>query len=617
MKKRLIAVLLSVLIIGGIARQAVRTAGARTAEHHPQAAASPLPPAAYPPSLWEELGRLPGIDISQEDPETLPRDLPWQSGEQETEWADPAAVKGGLVRLCSPGPYPANFLAFGSPSPQFFHHTFRTAVEIQLLAQHPATGAPIPGTASRWAQQGDTLYFEIDPDARYSNGRPVRAADYALGLLLRAKAGNDATLQQLSRLVRRIRILGSRRLALTLRAPRPRAALAVSALLHAAEPGFYAEFGSDYARRYAQRIPPTTGGYTIGSTERGRSITLERIKNWWAKDKPFYRHTCNADQVQYLFLASEAQAWEFLKRGKLDAIQTRNIAAWRQHIVDNNNLPPDILARQAKAETPLPPYGIILNPHTLPDPSLRKGLIQAMDMEKAIGILYQGEGEQLSTFTSGYGSISPTDAPAHPYDPTAARAAFAAAGFTAPGADGILRKPDGTPLRIRLSYVPSEKTSALVAILAQSARHCGADIRAEALSWQQNAREIDDGTYHMTFWAAMPAAPLPAYREIFLHHPPNHQSPFALSDPPLTHAICAVENAATEQELAAACRAVDARIRDLAIWLPGWKENLILLAHRKRLRFPDTPACRFTPPRPYEVMDGHLYWVTPPQAATP
>jgi len=53
--------------------------------------------------------------------------------------------------------------------------------------------------------------------------------------------------------------------------------------------------------RYQWRKMPTTGAYDIKpeDVKFGRSITLTRVKNWWAKDKKYYRYRFNADRMSY------------------------------------------------------------------------------------------------------------------------------------------------------------------------------------------------------------------------------------------------------------------------------------------------------------------------------
>ena len=45
----------------------------------------------------------------------------------------------------------------------------------------------IPGLAREWAVSADgrTIYFRLDPEARYSDGEPVRARDFLVGVYLR------------------------------------------------------------------------------------------------------------------------------------------------------------------------------------------------------------------------------------------------------------------------------------------------------------------------------------------------------------------------------------------------------------------------------------------------
>ncbi len=476
--KRFLSILLPLLLLAGLAAY-VATEGQDGAPlPESQAAESPLSPAPYPADMWVQLARLSGVEWGQREEAELPADLPWQDGHEEPEIGDPRARKGGRVRLSNVGPFPANWLAFGSPTPQLFHYNLFTTVDVPLVGIHPVTRREIPGVAEAWAQEGRQLYFRLDPQARYSNGRPVRAADVALGLLLRARIG-AAEWGAFRELAESLHVYGERVIAVRLREgqARPLAAARLSLLLRPAEPGFYAEAAGDYRERYQHRIPPTTGAYTVGRVIRGRLIELIRVKDWWAMNKRFYRHRCNVDAIEHHFLTDEAQAWESFLRGRLDVMQTRNLSAWQRHLegaaaVEQGRIIPHVFT----ADYPMPPYGIALNASGLSEPSLRCGIMQALDMDRAVALMFRGEGERLETFHSGYGELSPKHTPAWRYDPAAARACFAAAGYTQAGADGILQRADGKRLSLRFSYTPSEKISTLAAVLALSAAASGLEL---------------------------------------------------------------------------------------------------------------------------------------------
>ena len=59
-----------------------------------------------------------------------------------------------------------------------------------LVAMHPVTDNFIPMMATHWSVQPDqkTIYFKLDPDARWSDGEPVTADDYVFTLeMMRSK----------------------------------------------------------------------------------------------------------------------------------------------------------------------------------------------------------------------------------------------------------------------------------------------------------------------------------------------------------------------------------------------------------------------------------------------
>lgn len=539
-------------------------------------------PAAYPADFAARLARVPEISLKLNHP--LPDNLIWQSGSEQPCIGHPDARKGGRVRVPNAGPFPAHFLRFGG-SIQFFHQNLQAATEIPLVARHPLSGELTAGVAEAWATAGNTVYFRLNPAAHYNNGRPVRAADYLLAVLLQAE-NHCAEYEALKISATSICTHGEHLLSITFHTPQP--VQTAAQLLHPAEPGFYREFDSRYRAEYAQRIPPATGPYRVNRVERGRMLELQRLPQWWGENLPLCRHRFNADFIEYHFLTSEAQVWEFFLRGKLDALQTRNIAAWQERLRSRPDLPTLVY----DAEYPLPPYGIALNTRTLSNIELRRGLIQAMDMDKAVQLIMRGEGQRLTTFSSGYGKLSPANTPQYRYDPAAARHCFTRAGYTEPGSDGILKKKDGTRLSVRLLYTPSEKINTLVNTLVQSAAICGAEIEPEPVPWQICRQQLQERSHQLVFWAVpAPDTPAPA---LFLAPDADAESaPFALDSAEMNEAL-------QQGDLAR----IDSLVYKLAIWLPGWKENRVYLVHQPRIKIPASPWC-------FDALDAHLFWVQP------
>lgn len=581
--KRALALLL--LLVAGMAWWATSSRESHTPATVAPAEVSTLAP--YPADFDVRLAQVVGLRLSRSEP--LPPGIPWQDATGHPAVGDAAARLGGCVRLSNAGPFPAHFHRFGGGEAQFFHQNLQTATEIPLVARHPLTGQPTAGVAEAWAVMGRTVHFRLNPAARYNNGRPVRAGDYLLAALLQAEQ-HCAEYEQLAATAETLCAHDDAHLSITLCSKAD--AVLAARLLMPAEPAFYAGFDSRYREQFAQRIPPATGPYRVSRVERGRSIELQRPATWWGQSLPLCRHRFNAQALEYHFLNSEAQVWEFLLRGKLDALQTRNIVAWQEHA----ETAPHLQRTVYDAEYPLPPYGIALNTRTLPQPELRRGLLHAMDMDRAVALMTRGEGERLRTFHSGYGSRTPQETPQYRYAPETARHYFAQAGYTTAGSDGILKRADGTRLSVRLTYTPHEKISALLACLIRSAADCGAEIVPEPLPWQHCQRRLQERSHQLCFWA-VPAAEVPTPALFFSPHATPEYSPFGLNSPEMNAALTAFEATGN-------LAPVDAQVYQHAIWLPGWKENRVYLAHTPRLRIPPSPWC-------FDALDSHLFWLDP------
>ena len=553
----------------------------------PQAEEQPTTTAIYPPDFDKRLSRVTGVTLQRHAP--LPATLHWQTAEEHPGIGSPDARKGGTVSLSNAGPFPAHFLRFGG-AVQFFHRNLQQATEIPLLAHHPLTQTATAGVASAWASDGTTVYFKLNPAARYNNGCQVRADDYLFALLLQAEQ-QCSEFESISACISAAASHGDSLLSVTLR--KGADLLDACRLLHAAEPGFYAAFNSRFRENYAQRIPPSTGPYQVKTVQRGRLIVLQRITNWWGEKLPLCRNRFNADALEYHFLTSEAQVWEFLLKGRLDALQTRNISAWQERLAGSDGLRTLVY----DAEYPLPPYGIAANARTLPDIHLRRGLMHSMDMDGAMAIMMRGEGRRLTTFSSGYGRLSPANTPQYRYDAESARACFTRAGYTASGGDGILRKPDGTRLCVQLLYTPHEKISNMVSYLAQSAKACGVEILPAPAPWQTCQQRLQERSHELLFWA-VPAPDKPNPKLFLDREAAPEFSPFGLESNELQDALEQFEASPTAENLAR----VDKMVYENAIWLPGWKENRVYLAHHPHLVIPPSPWC-------FDALDAHLFWV--------
>jgi len=118
--------------------------------------------------------------------EEIPSDLVWENGMNEPEIGDPLAKKGGVFRRHIPN-FPATLRPFGDNSNHAFRGELYDNIDLSLVMLHPETMKMIPGIAREWAtsKDGRTIYFRLDPTARYSDGVYVKAKDFLYSIYIR------------------------------------------------------------------------------------------------------------------------------------------------------------------------------------------------------------------------------------------------------------------------------------------------------------------------------------------------------------------------------------------------------------------------------------------------
>jgi microcin C transport system substrate-binding protein len=109
----------------------------------------------------------------------LPDDIKWLTNESDPVFASPEAKKGGTFREAILS-FPATFRLVGPDSNNSFAGVLRSN-QLSLIGMHPNTENIIPELATHWAFGKDkkTMYFKLNPEARWSDGTPVTAPDFA------------------------------------------------------------------------------------------------------------------------------------------------------------------------------------------------------------------------------------------------------------------------------------------------------------------------------------------------------------------------------------------------------------------------------------------------------
>lgn len=554
----------------------------------------------------------------------LPRDLNWQDGQQEPELGSPKACKGGTLRLALQKSFPNTLRPFGPNSNNATRRYVYDDIDLPLVRLHPLTEAVIPGTADRWAvsEDGRTVYFHLDEKAAFSDGTPLTTRDFLTALFVRTSdyAAEPFFAEYYLSNFSRIEIFGNHCLAVTLVSARPYAPF--YAAIPASCTPFYAEFAPDYATRYQWRVPPTTGGYTVdeGGVIMGRQLTMRRVKDWWAADRKFTRHSCNVDNIVYSFISEQTKARELFRLGEIDVFSARESDFWYEGL-EIEPLHKGWIQRVHFSNIwPRNCFGFHLNCSRPPfnDKNLRRGFHHALNIRMVIDTVFRGDYKRAGSYFAGFGKYTDEHITALPYSPEKAREYFAKAGYTVEGPDGILQKPDGTRLQVVVSARIDALYTNCMNVLREEAARCGLDLRLDQMDDTVFYLKVKDKQHTAALFSWGFSPPLPDASSFFLSRYalkpdgtplPGTNNITATNSPTLDRAILDCRLAATEEEAVRAHHRVQQLIAATAAWVPAWSSDYWRFAQWRWVQWPDTPECRFCPPRYYDPLDSHLYWI--------
>ena len=567
-----------------------------------------------------------GDYFSFKSPADLPADLEWEDGLDQPEIGDARAKKGGTFNYYIAN-FPPTLRPFGPEANNSFRSEIYDLVELGLVSMHPSTGKMYPELANQWATSADnrTVYFKIDPEAKYNDGVPIKARDFLIAVYLRVSDSVTAPYQKqyFREQFAQMAVYDELTLSVTLPDAKPRSLVPFYATIPPAAPHFYEEYGPDYEERYNWRVPPTSAAYFVKEEDivKGVSITVTRAKDWWAKDRKFLRYRYNADKIVYRIVRDRSKVWELFRAGEIDFFMITSPQYW----YDKSEIPPVfdgyIERYMFYNQYPRPPWGLYLNTAKpiLADRNVRLGIAHAMNWDKVLDVIFWGDYTRLPGFVAGYGDLVNKEVQPRPFSVSEARRLFELAGFTEEGPDGILRKPGGQRLEVVLSYpTNSPIVGNMMAILKEEAKKAGMDLVLDGLEHMVVYKKEMKKEHEMAFsaWSFQP--PAPRYYEYFhsrnayddkgnLKHQTNNV--FSYKNDEMDKLTVAYRNAETWDEKRGLGLEIQKIIHDEGVFIPGYSREFERIGCWRWMRWPDSEETRFCPKMTSYPYESYVYWI--------
>ncbi len=542
----------------------------------------------------------------------LPDHIKWLINESDPVFSSEKAQKGGILHSAITS-FPMTFRVVGPDS----NGSFRSAIldnQLSLINIHPNTDNIIPELATHWAFGDDkkTMYFKLDKSARWSDGTPVTAWDYVYTLeFMRSEHiiapwYNDYYTKEIEAVlvyddytigVKSTRAVPDLYLKLGI-SPTPR--------------HYFETLDETFVQTYNWKIVPNTGAYEISEFKKGKFIKFKRKKDWWAKDRKYFKNRFNVDIVVFDVIRDGNLQWEYFKKGKLDVFGLTMPKYWHEKSKISLFQKGYINKIWFFNDQERSAQGMWLNQdrEIFKDRRLCYAFAHAMNIEKVIDKVLRKDYFRLPQAFSGYGRYSDDNIKPRLYDIAKVNDLMTSAGWTR-GSDGIWQK-DGKRFSVKVTYSFEEHMPRLV-VLKEDALKAGIELLLERLDSTAMFKKFLEKK-HDVAWMGWSTNIRPSYWQGWHSdnaHKPQTNNITNTDDPRLDELIDNYRASLNEEERIKLSLKIQNAIHETGAFVPTFMVPYVRLGYWRWLELPDFHGTRRSESLfdPFSSMTGGLFWI--------
>jgi len=580
---------------------------------------------------------------SQDDglanPVTLPDGIVWETNNEDPLIGSPAAIRGGTFNYPL-GAYPLTFRLVGPNSNDAFAGWNRAfTMAFGLVGRHPVTDNFIPMMATHWSVQEDqrTIYFRLDPDARFSDGESVTAEDYVFTWRMMQSEHivdpfyNSYAAQYYESVDRidnyTLRIVGTR--------PSWRPIPDYAGLWPT--PSHAVVLDEGWVSRTTNEFQVAVGPYVVSDVARGESVTFERVDDWWGDEKRYFIGQYNFDQIALRVIQPE-RSLDYLRLGELDMITENTARTWNEEYTFEAVRNGWLKRARVFVENPSGIYGLHMNLEApiFRNKDFRKAMQHLFNFERLNRNLMFNEYFKQISFFEGTEYANP-DLEPYTFDPVLAREYLERAGYRPPDdtrngsflrgvwnalrgvivtrshTDGVLVNERGEPASFTVTYGSQGLTRHLT-VMQQEYRRAGVDMRLQLLEPGTAFERGLERKYEMTL-TNRTAGLYPAPRQ-YLHtefqRETNNNDIWGFGTEEVDQLIRIYEEDLDFENRLDAVHRIDEIVSEEAFYIPFWMAPYIRIVYWDYLQFPEF----YLPRRTQSITDWMVYWIDPERRAT-
>jgi microcin C transport system substrate-binding protein len=567
-------------------------------------------------------------------PVRLPDGIVWETNYDDPPIGSPEAIRGGTFNYFIDS-YPLTFRLVGPNSNDAFAGWNRAfTMDFGLVGRHPVTDRFIPIMATHWSIQDDqrTIYLRLDPDARWSDGTPITAADFVMTwTLMRSEHIIDPFYnnyaQQFYESVDRIddhtlRIVGTR--------PSWRPLSDYAGLWPT--PAHATNLDAEWVGRTQNQPQIAVGPYIVAETVRGESVTFQRVDDWWGDRKRYFQGMYNFDRIQLRVIPIE-RSLDYLRRGEIDLHVENTARTWNEEYTFPAVRNGWLRRSRVFVDTPSGIYGLHMNLQApiFQNRDFRIAMQYLFNFERLNRNLMYDEYFRQNSFFEGTEYANP-EVQAYPFDPIRAREHLERAGFRRPedirnpgffgrirnvirgllftrsDTDDVLVNDRGEKASFTLIY-GSKGLERHLTVMQKEYRRAGVDVRLRLLEPGTAFERGLERKYEMIL-TGRTAGFYPSPRQ-YLHTDfqgvTNNNNIWGFGTAEVDSLIQVYEEDLSFENRLGALHRVDQIVRDDAFYIPFWAAPYIRLVYWDYIRFPDF----YLPKRTQSLTDYLVFWIDP------
>lgn len=307
-------------------------------------------------------------------------DLKYPAGFKHFDYVNPQAPKGGTLRQS----VIAN--GFDSFNPFILKGVAAAGVSTHLYdtltvksADEPFSEYGLIAESVELPENRRWVVFNLHPKARFSDGKSITADDVAFSFNILRDKGHPFFKAYYAD-VANIQVESPSRIRFEFADTQNRELPLIIGQL----PILPAHYWKDRDFTQTTLEPPVgSGPYRIASFEAGRSITYERVADYWAADLPVNRGRYNIDKLVYDYYLDQTVALEAFKAGKFDFNLESTAKTWATAYTGERFSSGQIVKEEIVHQMPVGMQSFAFNTRraVFADRRVREALAYAFDFE--------------------------------------------------------------------------------------------------------------------------------------------------------------------------------------------------------------------------------------------